>query len=163
MGHRANFVFIKEGKAKAFYDQWAALGCIHAFAGGPDEALSITAGAEETDGLLDWAFAEGGYLLDFDEQRAIVFGTAETDFDPEDFEDADPDDIPEMSELDAAIQEGSEAFLKAIAPRWPGWLLRWDDRGVDAFAEHLTRRGIQGISCEPASHPKDVASYEHQA
>jgi len=40
MGHRANFVLIREGGARAFHDQWAALGSTWAFAGGPATAVS---------------------------------------------------------------------------------------------------------------------------
>ncbi|WP_386069972.1 hypothetical protein ACFJIW_06135 [Tahibacter sp. UC22_41] len=51
---------------------------------------------------MDWAFAEGGYLLDFDECRAIVFG--ELDEMSGDFDDtSEGDDI--AGSIDYAISQ----------------------------------------------------------
>lgn len=164
MGHRANFVLIRDGNANAYHDQWAALGSTWAFAGGPDEAISAAELGSPTTALLDWAFAEAGYLLDFDERKAIVFGYPEMgDFDPSDFEgidglegleglaSVDPAEQQEMAHVETALKQGPLEFLRAIAPRWEGWLLRWDERGVDAFADHLTQRGITTMICQPPS------------
>ena len=71
MGHRANFVVIRNGEAKAYYDNWAAVGCIFSFAAGPDEACEAVSHYEPTNELMDWAFAEGGYLIDFDEKKRL--------------------------------------------------------------------------------------------
>jgi hypothetical protein len=156
MGHRANFVLIREGNARAFHDQWAALGSTWAFAGGPAAAVSAAEQSSPTSELLDWAFTEAGYLLDFDEKQAIVFGYPELpDFDLgelegiEGFEGFDSTELEKLTGLDAALQRGPLDFLRAIAPRWEGWLLCWDDRGVDAFAAHLARRGISSIAAQP--------------
>lgn len=157
MGHRANFVVIRDGAASAFYDQWAALGCLLAFADGPEEALKAVGDMEETGELLDWAFAEGGYLLDFDSKTAITFGFIEL---PEEI----GDDFPKtVAELAAALDQGGGEFLRQIAPRWTGWLLQWDDRGVDAFSAHLKKRDIQSIICEPPSHPENPSFAEIRA
>src|SRR5687768_5371669 len=122
MGHRANFVLIRDGSAIAFYDQWAALGSTYAFAGGPDDAASITGTAEPTSELLDWAFAEAGFLIDSDEKRAIVFGYPEPlDLDGDDMEDITADLQGDAAELDAAINRGPLEFLQFVAPRWRGW------------------------------------------
>ena len=136
MGHRANYVLVRDGEAKAFYDQWGALGCIYAFAGGPADAVAITEAAQLTNELLDWAFAEGGYLIDFDKQHAIVFGMPGDPLDPAEFEElegVDPAEFEESAKLDQAFEAGPESFLRSIAPRWSGWRLVWNDRGVDAF------------------------------
>lgn len=77
MGHRANFVLIHDAEGAAYHDQWAALGSTYAFAGGPADATAAAEAAEPTTELLDWAFAEAGFLLDFDEYVAIVFGQPE--------------------------------------------------------------------------------------
>ena len=168
MGHRANFVLIRDAKASAYHDQWAALGSTYAFAGGPDEAIAAAEQAEPTDELLDWGFAEAGYLLDFDEKCAIVFGTPEpVDFDGEDLGEFGEEDLSEAlsqtSELEAAVLKGPLEFLQFIAGRWPGWLLHWDDRGVDAFSAHLSRRGIHTIATQPDSHPPDRVVVSFQA
>jgi hypothetical protein len=170
MGHRANFVVIRDGQARAFHDPWAALGSTWAFAGGPGDAASTAEQATPTGELLDWAFAEAGYLLDFDQQRAIVFGYPEpVDFDPGEFQgieglaDLDPAQLGDAAAVDAALQRGPLDFLHAIAPRWEGWLLTWDERGVDAFAEHLAGRDLRSISTQPPDHPPDRISVSFQA
>jgi hypothetical protein len=163
MGHRANFVLIRDGSAVAYHDQWAALGSTYAFAGGPDDAASIIGTAEPTSELLDWAFAEAGFLIDFDENRAIVFGYPEPlELDGDDMEGIGADLQSDAAGLDAAINRGPLEFLQFVAPRWRGWLLEWDERGVDAFAAHLARRGIDSIATQPPSHPADatVASFQ---
>jgi hypothetical protein len=153
MGHRANFVLIREGNARAFHDQWAALGSTWAFAGGPGAAVSAAEQASPTSELLEWAFAEAGYLLDFDEKQAIVFGYPEPiDFDLEDLDGIEGFDQAELdgpARLFAALEQSPLDFLRAIAPHWEGWLLHWDERGVDAFAAHLARRGISSIATQP--------------
>ena len=157
MGNRANFVLIRDGEAVAHYDQWAALGSTYSFADGPDAAVAAAQSAEPTEELLDWAFAEAGFLLDFDERRAIVFGYPEPlDFDAEELEELGAEAPGEaVIGMDAALQSSPLDFLRYIAPRWQGWMLVWDDRGVDAFAEHLSRRGISSIAIQPKSHPPD--------
>ncbi|MEM7353169.1 MAG: hypothetical protein AAF657_20410 [Acidobacteriota bacterium] len=81
MGHRANFVVIRNQQATAFYDQWAGLGCIYTFAEGPTKAVACLKATKETDELMDWAFAEGGYLIDFDNKLAMGFGSPFDEFD----------------------------------------------------------------------------------
>jgi hypothetical protein len=170
MGHRANFVIIRGGAAKVYYDQWAALGAIHFFAAGPGEATASAEGFESDDGLMDWAFAEGGYLIDWDQKLAIVFGDplgedlAEFDdivdefideFDAESMATTSPEGASESTDNDPLT------MLRSAAPQWAGWQLIWDDRGVDAFSEHLVRRQITGVQMEPPSHPDDVEPPVH--
>jgi hypothetical protein len=163
MGSRANFVVIRNGKAAAYYDQWAAMGCVYAFADGPDGAVAVLEPMEPCTELMDWAFAEGGYLLDFDEKRAIVFGLPGDDLDLEELEGVDPDELAQGSAVHEALLESPSAFLASVAPRWAGWLLRWDDAGVDAFSAHLERRGIDNISTQPKAHPDGTkAFFENQ-
>ena len=156
MGHRANFVVIRNGNAVAFHDQWAALGSTWAFAGGPDEAVAAAEASERTTELLDWAFAEAGYLIDFDKKEAIVFGYPEMgdfEFDPEEMGDLPEEEVSSMKSTEEALQRGPLDFLQAIAPRWRSWNLHWDDRGVDAFAAYLSEHGFTSIAVPSASHP----------
>jgi hypothetical protein len=162
MGHRANFVLIRNGTAVAYFDQWAALGSTYTFAAGPADAIAAAEASERTSELLDWAFAEAGFLLDFDECMAIVFGWPEPMALDELAELGAPDMAP-VNELDATLERGPLEFLKAIAPRWKGWLLRWDERGVDAFAEHLVRRGVESIIVQPRKHPEHCVIESLQA
>jgi hypothetical protein len=169
MGHRANFVIIREGAATAYYDQWAALGCTYMLLEGPAKAEAAAQAMEPTQELLDWAFAEAGYLLDYDLQRLITFGYPEDsgDIDPEEMEELglrpSEQELKDLGALSAALQEGPQEILACLAPRWPGWLLQWDERGVDAFAEHLRSRSIAEIRFEPDSHPEGGARVELQA
>jgi hypothetical protein len=169
MGHRANFVIIRGGAATAYYDQWGALGCTFFLAEGPAGAAAPVEAMEPTEELLEWAFAEAGYLLDYDLQRLIAFGYPEDpgDLDLEEMEDlglGDPsEEIKALGALSAALQQGPGEFLTCIAPQWPGWLLQWDDRGVDAFAEHLRSRGLAEIRLQPDSHPEGRTRVEVQA
>jgi hypothetical protein len=168
MGNRANFVVIKDGSATAFYDQWAALGCTHDFSCGVEQAVAALKEYTETTELMNWAFAEAGYLIDFDSRLAIAFGVphgAEDLFDDED-EDPDFEDLKAAEDPSVAkLHEGDHlGFLEGIAGCWKGWRLTWDDRGVDAFAEHLQQNGISGIDTAAASHPPDTApAVYHQA
>ena len=172
MGHRANYVTIREGEAKAFEDQWGAMGAVYAFADGPEAAVAMIREAEcrETDELMDWAFAEGGYLIDFDRKHAIAFGEPTVgdllDLSEEfgELEDSGGGDaLAEIGAVDKAFDDGPLAFLELIAPKWPGWFLCWDDRGVDAFAAWLRDRKLLNIKCQPDSHPEDSKAVEFQA
>ncbi|XCN71778.1 MAG: hypothetical protein Q3M24_15880 [Candidatus Electrothrix aestuarii] len=162
MGHRANFVIIREGMAKAYEDQYAALGSTYQFAEGPDGALSAAEQATPTNELLEWAFAEAGYLIDYDKHIAIVFGYPDpVDMDlgfAEEGEGAvviDPQELRDLianeKSLEKALEQGPFEFLKAISGKWKGWELRWDERGVDAFAGYLKFRDIVEIKTAPAS------------
>lgn len=150
MGHRANFVIVEGGEARAFEDQWAALGCTFVIADGPEECRKFAESCAPAEALLDWAFAEGGYLLDFDERKVLFFGFPEA---PDDLEEEHAEHLGAL--MDAAAT-GWEAFLRKVAPAWRGWTLIHDGRGVDVFGEHLQRRGIDGIGTEPPSFPDDL-------
>ena len=168
MGHRANYVIIRDGEAKAFEDQWGAMGAIYAFADGPEIAAKLAEGeADATSELMDWAFAEGGYLIDFDRKRAISFGMPMMgdvfDF-SEESDESGNEGVAEAAALDDALENGSLEFLKLIAPKWPGWLLCWNDRGVDAFADYLRQQGHTNITCQkPDADPEDPDIAEWQA
>jgi hypothetical protein len=155
-------VLIRYGRGVAYCDQWAALGSTYAFAVGPADASAAAEAAEPTTELLDWAFAEAGFLLDFDERTAIVFGRPEP-IDLDDVAEFDGQGIAQVNELDAALERSPLEFLKAIAPRWAGWKLFWDERGVDAFAAHLARRGIGSIATQPTKHPDECVFESFQA
>ncbi|MEM1204845.1 MAG: hypothetical protein AAGN66_16570 [Acidobacteriota bacterium] len=166
MGHRANFVILQSGVARAFFDPWAALGSTHGFALGPEHATRAAEAAEPTEELLDWAFAEAGYLIDHDQKVAMVFGVPESGIDVADLEGlegVDMGDLAVAGATDAALAEGPERFLELISPVWRGWSLWWDDRGVDAFAEHLQVRSITTITTQPSSSPPESRVFRRRA
>lgn len=157
MGHRANFVIIRSGEARAFEDQWAALGCTYGFAEGPSQATRAMELFRPTDELMDSAFAEAGYLIDHDEKVAIVFGYPEFDPDALGFEDEPPQEAENWIAIDKALMKGPEHFLELIAPLWRGWEIIWDSRGVDAFADYFENRSIESIATQP---PEDIGDRE---
>jgi len=153
MGHRANFVLIKDGKARGFYDSWAALGCTLSLEEGAKRLeKSVPKLYESTDELMDWAFAEAGFLIDYDEKVCIAFGSPDVDLDdmPEDYQE-------EMRASLDAYYAGWEAYVRYMEKVWRGYTMIWDERGVDAFAEHLQRRAIVTIKTQKPSHPKSTA------
>ncbi|MCI5219549.1 MAG: hypothetical protein D3914_10270 [Candidatus Electrothrix sp. LOE2] len=150
MGHRANFVVIQNSSTKAYWDNWAALGSLYSFAAGPDEAIKFLTDFKPTTELLDWAFAEGGYLLDFDASTAIIFGFP---IDEAEFEFFGLKESPD----DEQTEEFMSKYLQEIASKWTGWKLIFDDRGVDAFASYLQLKNIKEIKWQPASHPTNIS------
>jgi hypothetical protein len=114
MGHRANFVIIREGAATAFFDPWGALGCTYLLLEGPAKATAAAQAMEPTEELLDWAFAEAGYLLDHDLQRLITFGYPEGpgEMDPEEMEELglqpSEHEAQGLAALSAALEQGSQ-------------------------------------------------------
>ncbi|MGZ8219071.1 hypothetical protein [Methylomagnum sp.] len=166
MGQRANYVIIKDGQANAYFDNWGALGCAFILADGPEAATKAAEETEPTDELLDWAFAEGGFLIDYDQQKLIAFGLLDAldeEFD-EEFDDDTEDEDNEGEELtEYSSLDQWKTHLESIAGNWSGWLLTWDERGADAFALHLKQRGISNIKTQEASHPEYIEHYERQA
>ena len=140
MGHRANYVIIEKGKGIAYRDQWGALGCTFLLGDGPTECKKFAREHEQTKVLMDWAEAEGGFLVDFDQRRCIAFGHP----------DYDGDDVPTTArkQLDAfmvQLEKGPAALFEYVGDKWQGWTMVWDTRGTDAFTDHLTLRGIKTI------------------
>ena len=153
MGHRANFVLIEKGAAEAFHDQWAALGCTLMLEEGAAKLKrEVRQLFEPTTELMDWAFAEGGFLIDYDQKRCIAFGSPDVDLDemPE-------DDAEATRALVDAFYEGWPSFVAHVAKGWQGFTLVWDERGVDAFAEHLAAAGIASIETQKPSAPRSTA------
>jgi len=118
VGERANYVVVKGGVARVGYSPWGAYDVADELRYGPGIAKGMI--TEDAGQLMDPAFAEGGILVDVDLKLLIAFMWLRRP------------------------SAGPEAILRAAAARWPSdWTLRWDTRGVDAFAEHLASRGIE--------------------
>src|SRR5262249_25572438 len=111
--------------------------------------------------LMEWCWAEAGYLIDFDEKKAILFGCA---VDEDEFSEDDDDPGDERDPSDTPFTQGGLPLLAHIGRNWKGWTLVWDDHGVDAFAAHLKRRSISDIAAQPDSHtPKTAEAVEYRA
>lgn len=154
MGHRANFVVVRDGTAKLYGDSWAGMGCIYSLANGPETAATIWSDpAFEQEEFFEWAFAEGGYLIDFDRTTMIAFGYTLPD---EEMVDGDGELDPSIPKLNRAFEQGKEEFLQALSKKWSGWTLIYDDRGVDRFCSYLQEHEITDIPLVEPSHPEDV-------
>ncbi|MDA0242860.1 MAG: hypothetical protein OT477_05550 [Chloroflexi bacterium] len=152
MAQRADFVIIQEGRATAFYENWGGLGCLYAFAAGPKATVEFTSNMEKIN-ELDGVFAEGGYLIDFDQNIAIVFGYP-----------FDDDDLDENAkQINFALREGELEYLKHIANVWSTWKLIWDYNGIESFINHLKSRGITDIGILPRSISSDIPPISFQA
>ncbi len=158
MGHCANFVVIENNAAQAYYDTWAGLGAAFAIADGPGPTVESLKAFAPTTTLLDWDLAEGGFLIDFDQSLVIVFGELEELF--HEFADYDDEAGGEAGDEAGSNAERYRDYFTQIAPHWRGWCLRYDDSGVDAFAEHLKQRDIFSIDTPEPSHPKSRERFE---
>ncbi len=128
MGHRANYVIVRDGSAQAFRSQWGAMSCLGVLGEGPDRAEASARDNDPEEQLMDWCWAEGGYLIDYDQRVCLAFGHP-----PE----------PTDDDKETWVRANGASYLKRIASNWPRWRLVLDCRGVDAFVEHLRRRGIE--------------------
>ena len=155
MGHRANFVIISNNRATIFYDQWAALGgAIAIFCEGPDACVSSA--TEEEEDLMDDVWCEGGYLVDFDRNVAMVFGWTdgldEKSWDDE--ADGDGDDDEQRHVGYQIANAKTPADFAPIADQWPGWTLSWAHNGVNDFTKWLEINHIPIVS-SAGDHPDD--------
>jgi len=151
MGHRANVVIIRDGIAKAYFDNWGALAVIPWFTLGPVKASKeFIETFVETDKLFDWEWAEGGGIIDFDQQFALIWGPLENEEDErEDVEVIETEQSllkkygsPEQRE-DAPDLE----YLKTIKPQWIGWELCFADlAGVNAISAYLKKYEYSNIT-----------------
>lgn len=105
---RVGVVIIRDGRAAAYFHNWAARGCIFTFSDGPETACDAldAEGYKRTGELLNWSYAEGGYLIDFDQKKAIVFGITVSSADLE-----EPDGM-----IDEVFREAMSLFFHLGAP-----------------------------------------------
>jgi hypothetical protein len=150
MGHRANYVVIRDRSAEAFRSQWGAMDCLNDLSEGPQRAEAKAHDSEPVEQLLGSCWAEGGYLLDFDQRLCIAFGHP-----------LEPTNVHD--DWATRVRAFGPPYLARIASKWPGWRLVLDFRGVDTFVEHLGRRGITSVSAGERGGDEPSIVFEHQA
>ena len=170
MSERSNVVIIRDGKADAFFDSYGALAIIPWFRSGPEEASKyIKETSVLTDELLDWQWAEGGGLIDFDNKFALVWGPLNEDtgfeiiteqsllkkYGSNDDEEEDDDD---EEEDDEEWERNKIAYLHSIKPSWLGWELCFADSGTNAISFYLKQNNILNISINPNASQSDLTS-----
>lgn len=138
MGDRANYAIVHRGRLKVFYAHWGGPTVPRELAAGPLACERfIRAQRRETSGrLLEFAFMEGGIILDKDRRRALVFGgPADVNYSP-------------------AVQA---RLLERLRPAWPGWTIAWARRYAYDFVAFL---GLEGTRIETDYHSDYPVAWE---
>lgn len=112
MGNRANYVLIEEGHHHIYFSRWGALNLPAVLLSGPDATLAYMRGLTPDNTLLDCVWAEGGLVLDTDDQRLRFFGGINSDTAP----------------------YLRRPLLAALRMLWPGWAVGWATHGIADLA-----------------------------
>lgn len=168
MSERSNVVIIRDRKADAYFDSYGALAIIPWFRSGPEEASKyIKETSVLTDELLDWQWAEGGGLIDFDNKFALVWGplNEDTGFEIETeqsllkkYGSNDDEEEDDEEEDDEEWERSKMAYLHSIKPSWLGWELCFADSGTNAISFYLKKHGFCNISINPNASQSDLTS-----
>ena len=157
MSERAKYVIIRSGTVQAYEDRHGGAVCALELSDGPEAAARSANGFSHGRRFLASTSYEGGYLIDFDERLLIVFGEPYVDLDGVAAE-FGMDEFDPGPTVTALLEQGPAAYFEAIAPLYPGWTLRWNELGVDAFIEHLSRRNLID---QVDAHPDRFGSDDH--
>lgn len=138
MSDPANYILIENGKVTKASDRYGSYSCLVHFAKGPK---CIHASINSSD-RMDLRDDDVGFLVDFDNQHAIVTGS--------DHESAN-------QELVDAIRQGPEVYLNFIQANWEGWRLEWGGlirmlayvRCFEMDALHLRLNPLTSLSYPP--------------
>lgn len=107
MGSRASFATVRDGRTRLYYSHWAATTLPQTLVFGPEYALRYIEGLAPAEDLLDEVWCEGAVLLDLDARRLTFFCD------------------------DSRYTPGLlPYYLRLLRHYWPGWEVRWADRGV---------------------------------
>lgn len=143
MGHRANFILVEGKKHKIYYTHWRALEIPNILAQGLDFCEKYFKEFNEDGWLMDNASAEGGILIDKDNNKILIFGGEDTSYTP-------------------ALQR---LYCKHIIKIWKGWNVTWCSKGNVDFAEYLgiMEDRILDVGSAPDFFKSDVWSYTMDA
>jgi hypothetical protein len=106
VGQRANFVIVRNGDWRLYYDHWCANRLEVELFWGPRLAAAFIEQLEPLAGRDDWlddVWCEGGAVLDLDRRALTWFGGEDIGF-----------DVP--------LRRACLALMKR---QWPGWEIRW--------------------------------------
>ena len=115
MGQRANLVIVQNSEPKIYYTHWRAQETPNILAQGLEFCEKYFKEFNEDGWLMDNAWAEGGILIDKDQNKVLIFGGSEIDYTP-------------------ALQR---LYCKHITKIWKNWTIHWCIQGNVDFAEHL--------------------------
>src|SRR5262245_59489595 len=117
MGQRANLILIEGDKQTIYYNHWCANTLDKDLFWGPDFATSffrIQREVYETGGLDD-VWAEGGAILDRDNNVLLLFGGGDLRY-----------DVPIR-----------RVWLQMLRRVWQGWEIRWAYEGIADMADYV--------------------------
>jgi hypothetical protein len=115
MGERAQKVVIRDGIVSKYFAQWGGQHCADELLGGAgDFNLPADSNRPESD-WMDPVFAEGGYLVDFDRQRILLYSWD---------------------------QAYLETALPLVERAWPQWIVEKVDEGVPEFKRYVETRTV---------------------
>jgi len=137
MSHPADYIKIRNNKVTVTRDRYGALGVLYNFLS-PEEAEEFSMIGDQTDALD--VCAEGGFLIDFDRQNAIVFGGTYQDM---------PDE-PSVKLVNEAFAKGMEAYLKLVSDRWLGWDIQTGDghKWLEYLETHSIKHSIPKMATD---------------
>lgn len=141
MGHRAQFVVVRDGRQRRYYDQWAALFVHRELIWGPEETDRWLQKMTEMD-EGDWmgaGDAEGGALVDLDARRLVWFGVEES----------------------LAVPRVRRLHGRLLAAAWQGFQVSHADRGLADVAEALGESD-QLESFDDDYRPETLADVVHE-
>ena len=113
MGERAQKVVIRENRVELSWTQWGGQSCAVALLGGTAGSQSDLEDSDPTDAWMDPAFAEGGYLVDFDRKAMLLYS------------------------WDGELLRSVIERLPAI---WPNWSIEMVQDGIPDFRNHIDCR-----------------------
>ncbi|NGP59181.1 hypothetical protein FLT15_12690 [Paenibacillus thiaminolyticus] len=115
MGQRANLIVVRNGSYQMYYTHWCANTLPRDLFWGPEEALAFIESQQLTEEWLDDRWAEGGVIIDLDQNVLLWYGGEDIMY-----------DVPLRRQLFALMQ-----------PFWSGWELRWAKAGIVGMANYL--------------------------
>lgn len=136
LGHRCNYI-VREGAVNhVYYSQWGALGiCTDALEGPePFTAMIRDCTKEDETRLLDNIFGEGVALVDLDARELHIQGGLVIKY----------------------ILPVRRAYMQFLTASWPGWSVRWSERGIVDVAAHLGWP-VEKVDKQPIVVPTDEA------
>lgn len=119
LGERAQKVVIKGGRIERYRSQWGGQACPEVLLDGPaglDEDLKES---RREDQWMDPDFAEGGYLVDFDRRRILIYSWH---------------------------NDLLERLMEDLKPAWPDWSIEAVEEGVPDFQRHVDTRSASSGS-----------------
>lgn len=115
MGHRANLIIIENRKYALYYTHWGAITITNDLFWGPQHAIDFVRGLRAVDesSWLDDVWAEGGAVIDCDNQQLLLYGG-------------------DVLLYDVPLRRVYLGMLRRV---WEGWDVRWAYEGIADMAD----------------------------